>query len=192
MKTYLSRKEAILLTAIEILDDTGMQGLTIKEIASRQNITEAAIYRHFKSKQEILIAVLEKFSYFDMNIKNTIMDQKMDVRAGILFYVTSYVEYYQNYPAITSLLFAYDMLRDEKDALSMTEKITDDRISFLSDFIKEAQGKGEISQTISADNMSFALWGTLREIIHMWRRSGYDFSLKGRVLEFVNQFLEVV
>jgi len=192
MKTYLPRKEAILLTAIEILDDTGIQGLTIKEIADRQNITEAAIYRHFKSKKKILLAVLEKFSYFDMGIKNTMTDQKMDAKEGMLFYVTSYAEYYQNYPAITSLLFAYDLLRDEKDALSVIEKITDERISFLSGFIKESQKKGEISKAISADNMSFVLWGTLKEIIHMWRRSGYDFTLKERTIEFVNQFFAVI
>ena len=46
----LHRKEQLILTAIEIIDEIGIQRLTTREIAKRQQISEATIFRHFKIK----------------------------------------------------------------------------------------------------------------------------------------------
>ena len=46
-KSYLTRKEKIIINAIDILDEGGINGLTMKEIANQQGITEPAVYRQF-------------------------------------------------------------------------------------------------------------------------------------------------
>jgi AcrR family transcriptional regulator len=41
-KEYHQRKNKIIIEAIDLLDEAGIQGLTTKEIAKRQGITEPA------------------------------------------------------------------------------------------------------------------------------------------------------
>jgi AcrR family transcriptional regulator len=36
-----------------------VSGLTIKNLAAEMGFTEAAVYRHFKSKEDIIVAMLE-------------------------------------------------------------------------------------------------------------------------------------
>ncbi len=59
MKT--ERQIEIINVALELISEKGIQGLTIKNLAKKIGITEPAIYRHYDSKTDILIAVLDLF-----------------------------------------------------------------------------------------------------------------------------------
>ena len=52
------RQLEIIKAAGEILTESGLAGLTTKNLAVRMDFAESALYRHFKSKEEIIIAML--------------------------------------------------------------------------------------------------------------------------------------
>ncbi|MBW1660150.1 MAG: helix-turn-helix transcriptional regulator [Deltaproteobacteria bacterium] len=54
----MTRKEQIIQTCMEIFSENGIQGLTMKAIADRVHITEPAIYRHFRNKEAVLVAMI--------------------------------------------------------------------------------------------------------------------------------------
>ena len=53
-----SRQLEIIEAAGKILTSSGVSGLTIKNLAKEMKFSESAIYRHFTSKEEIIIAML--------------------------------------------------------------------------------------------------------------------------------------
>jgi AcrR family transcriptional regulator len=63
MKTMLSeaapttRQEEILDRALELVRETGLAGITMKKIAERVGFTEPAVYRHFPTKQALLVGL---------------------------------------------------------------------------------------------------------------------------------------
>ncbi len=50
-------RERILDVALELFNQRGYEGTSLREIAERLGITKAALYYHFKSKGEILLAL---------------------------------------------------------------------------------------------------------------------------------------
>lgn len=52
------RKHQIIQTARQIVGTQGMASFTIQELAREVGVSEGAIYRHFKSKDEILITLI--------------------------------------------------------------------------------------------------------------------------------------
>jgi AcrR family transcriptional regulator len=52
-----STREKILDVALELFTDQGFDGTSMREIAERLNISKPAIYYHFASKEEILMAL---------------------------------------------------------------------------------------------------------------------------------------
>lgn len=52
------RREQILRTAIELFSKNGFNGTTTKKIASAAGISEAMVFRHFASKDELYEAIL--------------------------------------------------------------------------------------------------------------------------------------
>ena len=52
-------RQRILAVAQELFIDQGYDGTSLREIADRLGFTKAALYYHFRSKDEILVALLE-------------------------------------------------------------------------------------------------------------------------------------
>ena len=59
IKSISDRQLEIIEAAGKILTASGLSGLTIKNLAKEMKFSESAIYRHFASKEDIIISLLE-------------------------------------------------------------------------------------------------------------------------------------
>lgn len=186
----LHRKESIILTVIDIIDELGIQSLSTREIAKRQCISEGTIFRHFKTKNDVILAVLDYFSKFDEDIFYTVVNKRLNAKQAILFYFDSVVTYYENYPAITALTQLYDVLSYESDFITKIRKILSTRKIFLASMIKEGQVNGEIRSDISSEDLSDIINGTSSRICLNWRIEGRIFSLREKTIDSVTMVLK--
>lgn len=175
----LPRKDQIINTAIDLLDEAGTAGLTTKAIARRQNITEAAIYKYFHSKKEIIEAVLVRATAFDKSIQERIIQQNMGGKMGIFYYVTAYAEYYQKYPQLCTPMFSFDLYRFDEPVHEMVQKITNARYNLLHKLITEAVEARKTSADCQA--LTDGLFGTLWSTVFLWKMSQCKFNLKERL-----------
>lgn len=53
------RRQSILKTTSSLVSNYGFWGLTIRDVAEAEHITEAGVLYHFKSKERLLLAVVE-------------------------------------------------------------------------------------------------------------------------------------
>lgn len=58
-------KERILDEALKLFAQSGYVGTSMNDIADRMGVTKAALYKHYKSKQEILDSIVEKMNRMD-------------------------------------------------------------------------------------------------------------------------------
>lgn len=66
---YPNTKQQILFTALDSFSQYGYAGASIRQIARAVGVRESAIYNHYKSKEEIFLAILTEFK------KRTISDK---------------------------------------------------------------------------------------------------------------------
>lgn len=182
MRKHIKRKDNILITAIEILDESGIQGMTTKEIAKRQNITEPAIYRQFSGKKDIILAILKRFSDFDNSIFDTIIEQKMSCRVGLNYFMNTYSEYYQSYPEITIVMISIDLFKYDIDTNEKMNSIVKNRLKILKDLILDGQKKGEFSKAVDAEEIADLILGILLAGIFNWKINNCSFDLKPKLL----------
>ena len=189
-KEYLKRKEKVIISAIELLDERGIQGLTTKELAKREGITEPAIYKQFDSKQEIILAILDQFAKFDEVIMNTIIEQKMTPKEGILYFAESYASYYQNYPQITTVMFSMDVFRyDEKANQKMAETMKK-RQEFMTQLITRARQLCGIEMEISPEELAEMLLAVIWSTTLKWKLDGCKLVLKQLVMKKIKWLID--
>lgn len=58
-------KERILEEALKLFAQSGYMGTSMNDIAAKLGVTKAALYKHYKSKQEILDSIVEKMNQMD-------------------------------------------------------------------------------------------------------------------------------
>jgi AcrR family transcriptional regulator len=54
-------REQIRTVALEMFAERGYDGTSLREIAEQLGVTKAAVYYHFKTKEDILVSLLEDF-----------------------------------------------------------------------------------------------------------------------------------
>lgn len=189
-ENILHRKERIIITTIDIIDEIGILSLSTREIARRQGVSEATLFRHFKSKNDILIAVLDYFSQFDTDIYQSTILKKLKPIDAVIYYVTANTEYYENYPAITSIMQIFDVLKGEQGLTDKINEIKNRSTHYLKLLIEEAQLVGNLRVEIDSEILALMISGLCREICLTWRLSGKNFSLKEKTLIALKLLLE--
>jgi TetR/AcrR family tetracycline transcriptional repressor len=65
------QREAVIATALELLDQVGIEGLTMRRLADALDIKAASLYWHFANKQELLNAMADALIEGVARIPNT-------------------------------------------------------------------------------------------------------------------------
>lgn len=179
MKYFISRKDRIVLSAIDIINELGIQGLSTKEIAQRQGINESALYRHFKNKEAIIKGVLDYFSQFNESIYNTLNEKKKPViRKRLLITWTLILNNYESYPAISSILFLYENISRDPEAREQIEGIFNKCLNNMINIIAECQINNEMSDTFTPKELAQILFGYCNKVILDWRISKFSYTFK--------------
>ncbi|WP_426454698.1 TetR/AcrR family transcriptional regulator [Paenibacillus sp. S-38] len=63
MNQAVSTGDKLILAAIDLIAEQGYDGTTTKEIAAAAGVSEVTLFRHFGSKQALLIASFERYHY---------------------------------------------------------------------------------------------------------------------------------
>lgn len=188
-RQFPSRKDKIIASAVDIVDELGLQGLSTKEIAVRQGIAESALYRHFKNKDEILVEALRYYAKFDPMINATIRRSNFSLQESLLFFAKVHTEYYENYPAITAVTYYYTSFLSNPATAKVSRDIYDGRRNFFEELMEKARSNGEFGNGFTSAELTEVLYGYFTSAVIGWRLSQYNFSLKERVLSMFEKIL---
>jgi len=188
----LHRKVSIVLATVEVIDQFGIQGIATREVAKRAGISEATIFKHFKSKNDLILAVLEHFSQYDVGIIFSIQKKGLKPIEAIIFFIDTYAAYYENYPAITALTQSYDILQCDPNFSEKIQSIFLLQMNFIKDMVKQAQKEREIRSDINSEDLVVIIMGLQREYCLKWRMQSFSFSLRERTLSSLKIVLEAL
>ncbi len=109
-------KEALVTTALDMVDLEGLQSITLRELTQRLGTSRSAIYRHFESKESLLQAVL--FAGFELlNDAMTpilILKEKSVVERFKLM-GKAYLEFAMAHPNIYRMLFGHELQEQREE-----------------------------------------------------------------------------
>ncbi|MBC3889781.1 TetR family transcriptional regulator [Acetobacterium paludosum] len=188
-KSLIKRRESIIVSTIETLNEVGLQNLSTKLIAKREGVSEGTLFRHFKNKTELILAVIDQFSQFDDAIMETCKRNKLSSLETIKYFFNAYAEYYENYPEITVIIQSYDSLMCDIELYEKVSGIINKRSSFIFETLKEAQKNGTIRSSVDAQLLGDILSGASSELCLKWRMTKFNFSIKNKSLEMIDVIL---
>lgn len=191
MNTGLHRREKIIFRAIDVMDEVGVQGLSTKKIAQKEKIAESTIFKHFKSKTDILKAVLDFYAQYDSDIEASIKLKKINGLQALKFYLKSYLVYYENYPAITVITQSLEEMGYLEDLKVTIQSINAFRRNALLKIINEMLDSKVIPNSYNAETYVDAVYGTINSLIRRWRMEAFSFDLYAKCVEAVTLILRV-
>ncbi len=190
IRNFPSRKDNIILAAIDIIDEKGIQGLSTKEIALKQGISESVLYKHFKSLDDVLIAVVDYYSQYDDAIINTVLKRDIPNKDKILEAIKALVQLYESYPALASITLNYETLMNYDHTKEMTRNIFEKRLSFLEHVFKMGQNSEEFDDFFTPKELAIVIMGTFRSMIMDWKVNQFNFPIKEQAILVIEKVLD--
>jgi len=182
-KSTMLRKKQIMDAARKLIMRSGSEHVTIKNMAKEVGISDSAIYRHFKSKTEILsfladsvsaglihdIEMARRAGFNSMNIIDEILRthlSKIKQKRGLSFLVLAEI-----------ISFGDKSLNNR---VSNNIRVYVDRLRIvLSDGVRA----GVVRQDVDLDAAALLLFGMIQGLVNIWALNAYKFDLVKRYSE---------
>ena len=172
------RQEEIIKASIDIISEKGIQHLTIKNLARSIGISEPAIYRHFESKMEILISILNKFESYIKSEKEIIAREDISSIDKIGSIFSYHFLHFKENPAFAAVIFSEEIFRDEKRLSDKVFSIISSNFEMVRVIVRNGQKKNEIRTDIDKEQITDIIMGALRLIVKKWRLSNRSFNIE--------------
>jgi len=186
------RQQEIINMSLELIAESGIQGLTIKNLSKKIGFTESAVYRHFENKIQILVAILDFFkektnSFFTSELNNA---DNTITKIDRLF--LTHFRTFSKSPSLVAVIFSEEIFRNEAILSEKVTEIMNKNASSLMNIIKTGQEKGEIRKDIDPSDLSTIIMGSLRMFVKQWHMSNYSFDLTKKGSEFINSIKTLI
>jgi AcrR family transcriptional regulator len=176
-KSTVARKTQIIAAARKLIIRKGSEHLTVRAIAKEVEITEAAIYRHFKSKREILLFLMNHI--MDSMLKEVETRTATESRAeqDLLDLMTEHLTEIEQRRGMSFHVIAEIISLGDK-------KLNRDVYQKLQLYIDRLQGvllhgvrRGEVRADIDPAAAALLLFGMIQGLVNYWALSNCSFDL---------------
>src|SRR6056297_2215643 len=106
---HTERQQEIIETALGLINEKGIQGLTIKNLSKKLGITEPAIYRHFENKIQILVALLDLLKKNTSEIFEAELNSEESAITKIERLFEKHFKSFSEMPSLASVVFSEEL-----------------------------------------------------------------------------------
>lgn len=174
----LSRKQIeIVDAALDIISNQGVRRMTVKNLSQALGVSEPALYRHFNSKFEILMAILTGYgSDFAALINRKIIEDGKAVDTIDAMYRELF-RWFVRRPALSVVLFSDDLLRYDRRLSLEANAIIEMTHERINEILRGGVRRGEVRKDVPVKHLAWMIMGTVRLLITRWRMSGFTANL---------------
>ncbi len=178
------RQQQIVEDSIKLIDEKGIQGFTIKNLAAKIGISEPGLYRHFKSKFEIIHTILDSFKQMMTMNRSQFNASDDDAVDKLHQLMTRILTVFTNSPALVSVIFSEEIFSNEHQLTEMVMGIKEINEDLVVSIYTELQADNRVKESISSEMFCLMYLGSIRLMVKNWKHSNYDFNLleKGETL----------
>lgn len=178
MPDLTNRQKEIIKAAIQIISQHGLMGFSIRKLADRVGVTEAAIYRHFKNKADLLANTL---MFMRANEEHAMKWAKeLPAIDAIEKLHADRVEFAHRNPEISDAIWRIRASQRYAHLSGEDLEIRKKHESPIIKFVAKGQIEGSIRDDISHELIANIIGRSMQGLMHEWHSSGLDFDLLAR------------
>ena len=192
MAKFTNRQKQIIQASLDLIANSGIHGLTIKNISKNVGVTEPAIYRHFNSKNDILMGVISKVKESSGVDLFSLEDKTLTSTDLIFKAFTTRAHRFTNNPSIAAVIFSEAIFENDSVLSGAIRSIMETSHMKMVKIIKRGQDRGEIINSIEADQLALMIIGSFRLLVTKWHMSKNSFDLEIHTENMVKTFKQLI
>lgn len=192
MDSISKRQLEIIQAAGKILTQSGIHGLTIKNLAKEMKFTESAIYRHFESKEAIIITMLNYLVVtMDERLSNATKETDLPIKQiEVLF--QNQIAFFKENPHFLISVFSDGLLEESEKINKCIHGIMQVKSKHIIGIIKAGQDQNVITSKVATEELTHIIMGGFRLLMYKWRLAHFKFDITLKGEHYIKSILELI
>ena len=186
-QTTTIRKQQIIEAARRLITDKGMESVTIDAIAETVGFSEAAIYRHFSSKQQILHQLIIDLEHDLLACVASAQTTEPNALRVLECILEAHLADVEGSRGVSFIVVAGAMSFEGIGLSHRIREMLDRYIESIKEVMRRGVGEGEFHENLNVDAAAFTFLGMIQSTATIWALNDYSWSLD----QWRNQILEI-
>lgn len=164
-------RERILDAASEIYLEHGLRALTMRRVATHVGVSATAIYRHFESKEDLLLGLVDQgFRLFGDRLYRAL--EAATPVARLAATGQRYIDFALQHPGYYGLIFVTPQFWSNEELPPAVRKRSHATFRFLVDRVQECMDAGWLARDQDAERTAHTIWALTHGLVtlHLARK----------------------
>ena len=171
------RQMEIVQAAIKVIAEQGYEKLTTKNLANCLGVSDAAMYKHFDSKRELIHMILNYFQHISNRSIEHINAQDLSPLDSISSFVLSRYELFTADPDLAMVIFSEELFKNDHSFVGNLLTVMHIHRDEVMRYIVQGQEIGQIRTELNPLHLFRIIVGSMRLTVTQWNLSKHAFSL---------------
>ena len=142
------RREEIKKAVLEIIATEGVSKLSTRNLAKKVGLSEGAIFRHFQSKRDILLGIMEDVKIDLQNTLREISIELIPAKERFHKFLCAHINYLYKHQGITILLFSEAAHMNDFLIKEQLNGILKEQKLLISKIIRDGKSEGAFNKSL--------------------------------------------
>ena len=148
------RREEIKFAVLKIIREEGIKSISTKNLAKYTGLSEGAIFRHFKSKKEIITSIIDDVARDMIGRLKTVAFSDSKPKERLFQLICSTINYLTENNGITILLFTEASHTNDLEMKQKLQHIFNSQRALVGEIIKDGMEQGVWDKQISIESVT--------------------------------------
>jgi AcrR family transcriptional regulator len=153
------RQEEIKKALLQIIDSEGLHNLSTRKLAERVGVTEGALFRHFKSKRDMILSIIDGVEDVLMKSLQSVAMSNASSSERLFKFLCVHVQYLIENKGITMLLFSEAAHSNDTELKSRMLNVLNTQKQLAKKIIQDGIVNGEWDSALQVENVATLYMG---------------------------------
>lgn len=153
------RQREIKQAILHIIAEEGLHALSTRNLAKKVGVSEGALFRHFPSKRDMMLAIMEDVQTDLMNPLREIAQQNLPASERLFKFLCTHVRYLIQNRGITILLFSEAAHLNDSELKNRMHDILIHQKQYIGKIIQDGIVAGEWDPELQVENVTMLYMG---------------------------------
>lgn len=186
------RQFEIIEAAGKLLSASGVGSLTIKNLAQAMHFSESAIYRHFSSKEEIILSMLDYLAQnMDERLEQVVFLNEHPLHQLEKMFMNQFT-FFAEHPHFLVAVFSDGLMESSERINEAILRIMQVKMKHLMPIIMLGMEQGFLNNTIAPQHLVQIIMGTFRLQMFKWRVANFEFDIQSEGKEVMAALFQLI
>jgi len=191
-RTPESRKGDIITSALRIIDHSGIKSLTVARLAQEVGFVESALYRHFKSKRDLVSFILDNILQEARNHLAEVEEKASDSLEALKQLLFLHLKFLEEYPGIFKIIYSDEIHLGDAELQDKVNGLISEILAFIKKVIQKAVAERKLKADLDVTTAAMHFLGLVYTAFSYWTIKIRRVSLRKISAKLLEQYLDGV